>query len=186
LDWTVSPSFGVSFTRRTAFEVFYNGDRERLRLQDHEALTVSRDFSRPSYGFEFESSFFPPLAVEVVALWGKNINFEPPPGEEPFLADMNDAELEIVYRPITPLRIDNTYIFFRLKDRDSGANIFNNHIIRSNWNYQFTRELSLRFILQYDTTVSNSEFTSLDTSKNLNADVLITYLLHPGTALFEY
>jgi len=33
--------------------------------------------------------------------------------------------------------------------------MFNNHIIRSKWNYQFTRALSLRVIGQYNAVLSN-------------------------------
>jgi hypothetical protein len=61
---------------------------------------------------------------------------------------------------------------------------FTNHIIRSKWNFQFTRELSLRFIAQYDSTLANPAFTSLTTNKHFNADFLITYLLRPGTAFY--
>ena len=56
--------------------------------------------------------------------------------------------------------------------------------IRSKWNYQFTQELSLRFIAQYNAVLANPNFSSLDRAKRFNADFLITYLLHPGTALY--
>jgi hypothetical protein len=82
------------------------------------------------------------------------------------------------------LRIDNTYLFSRLRDRASEAAIFNNHIIRTKWNWQFNRELSFRMILQYTTTLANSAFTSLPTTKQFNADFLLTYLIHPGTAIY--
>ncbi|PYX37315.1 MAG: hypothetical protein DMG81_14415 [Acidobacteria bacterium] len=39
-------------------------------------------------------------------------------------------------------------------------------------------------ILQYTATLSNSAFTSLPSTKQLNGDFLITYLLHPGTAIY--
>ena len=187
LDWSVSPAFDVEFVRQTRFSVFYNAARERLRPQDSPGcpgLTGSLDFSVPGYGFEFSSEYFSTLTVSGFAGWGKAINCAPPVAQEPFLADENRAEWTITLRPTTALRIDNTYILFRLRDRASGASIFNNHIIRSKWNYQFTRELSLRVILQYDTTLTNPELTSLPTRKNFNADFLLTYLLHPGTALF--
>ncbi len=66
----------------------------------------------------------------------------------------------------------------------TGTAIFNNHIIRSKWNYQFTRALSLRLIGQYGAVLSNPALSSLVPAKNLNADVLITYLVHPGTAVY--
>jgi len=108
----------------------------------------------------------------------------PPAGEPPLLADITTADGEVTLRPTTRLRIDNTYIWFRLKDRAGHESAFNNHILRSKWNYQFTRELSLRMILQYDALLANPAHTALSTSKNFNADFLITYLVHPGTVLF--
>jgi hypothetical protein len=87
-------------------------------------------------------------------------------------------------RPTSALRIDNTYLFSRLRDRDSSAAIFDNHIIRTKWNWQFTRELSVRMILQYTATLSNQALTSLPTTKQFNGDFLITYLIHPGTAIY--
>ena len=51
-------------------------------------------------------------------------------------------------------------------------------------NYQFNREFSLRAILDYNGVLPNSTLVSLEKSKRLGADVLLTYLLHPGTALY--
>jgi len=184
LDWAASPSFFVTMPGRTSLSVYYNGGRERLRPQDFGGLTRSLDFSQPGYGFTFDSSYFSLVGVSGFVGRGKRINFAPPSGEEPFLADETPARLDITVRPGSGLRVDNTYLLTRLTDRASDESVFNNHIFRSKWNYQFTRELSLRVILQYDTTLANPSLTSLETTKNFNADFLITYLLHPGTALF--
>jgi predicted porin len=51
-------------------------------------------------------------------------------------------------------------------------------------NYQFTRELSLRFIAQYNGVLTNPLYTSQQQTKNMNYDLLFTYLLHPGTAIY--
>jgi len=72
----------------------------------------------------------------------------------------------------------------RYRDRTTSEAAFSNHIIRSKWNYQFTRELSLRFIAQYNSTLANPNFTELSTAKNFNTDVLVTWLLNPGTAVY--
>jgi hypothetical protein len=105
-----------------------------------------------------------------------------------------------------PLKIENTYLFERLRTKESaylfedeltpgvGHSILNDHIFRSKWNWQFTPQLSIRMILQYNdllagtplvgTGVSSSPYTYLPTEKQFNADFLITYLLHPGTAVY--
>jgi len=38
--------------------------------------------------------------------------------------------------------------------------------------------------LQYNALIGNPALTSLAPAKNFNADFLITYLLHPGTAVY--
>src|SRR5262249_16208099 len=86
--------------------------------------------------------------------------------------------------PMKGLTVDNTYLLTRLLDRTTSLNIFNNHIMRSKLNYQFTKEFSLRLIGQYVTTISNPALTTLQNTKKFNGDVLFTYLLHPGTAIY--
>ena len=76
--------------------------------------------------------------------------------------------------------MENTYLMTRLLDQDTHLNIFNNHIMRSKWNYQFTKEFSLRLIGQYETTISNPGLTTLQNTKSFNGDVLFTYMLNPG------
>jgi hypothetical protein len=62
--------------------------------------------------------------------------------------------------------------------------VFNNHIFRSEWLYQFNQRFSLRIIPQYITVLANPAFTSLSTTKNFNGDFLFTYLVNPFTALY--
>jgi len=62
--------------------------------------------------------------------------------------------------------------------------VFVNHLIRSRLNYQFTRELSLRVIFDYNATLENPALIDLDRRKRFTGDILLTYLLHPGTALY--
>ena len=44
--------------------------------------------------------------------------------------------------------------------------------------------MSLRFITQYEATLANPLLADLPRRKNLNFDVLFTYLWHPQTALY--
>ncbi|MGH9568800.1 MAG: hypothetical protein ACRD4F_04135, partial [Candidatus Angelobacter sp.] len=115
--------------------------------------------------------------------WGTATNFVPRTGP-PVLGYQNTGFLAGVVRPARGLTVENTYLLTRLLDQDSGLNIFNNHILRSKWNYQFTKEFSLRLIGQYTATLSNPGLTTLQTTKNFNGDVLFTYLVNPGTAIY--
>ena len=80
--------------------------------------------------------------------------------------------------------LDETYIYGHLGMRRSESTIFDNHIVRSRVNYQFTRELSLRAILDYNAVLSDPSLVALDRTKHLAADLLLTYLIHPGTAFY--
>jgi hypothetical protein len=80
--------------------------------------------------------------------------------------------------------VENTFFYSALRDVHTDRNLFNNYIARTKWNYQFTRAFSLRVIGQYNSTLANPALTSLQHAKNFNADVLFTYLVHPGTAIY--
>jgi hypothetical protein len=184
LDAEYAPSIEFEFVRGTNFTFFHVPEHERLRPADYPALAENRDYARHTNGVFFRTSYFSQVSVFGVYLWGTKINFSPPEGKAPELALRNEGNLNITLRPITPLRIDNRYVLLRLRDRATGHSVFTNHIIRSSVNWQFNRELSLRAILQYDALLANSEFSSLDTRKNFNADLLLTYQVNPWTVLY--
>lgn len=184
LDYVAEHSYNFSMHRETFFGFFWSTIHERLRPSDLPTLADNRDFAKVFFGGHFGSTPVAPVSFFLSYVQGRGLNFVPPPGQAPYLADLTDGYAELTLRPLTPFRIDHTYIFSRLADRDTGANVFQNHILRSKYNYQFTRELSLRVILQYSTVLPNSSLTALTASKSFNADVLLIYFLHPGTALY--
>ena len=184
LDFSQEVFFLWELVGQSETGFWYEVYRERIRPQDFPGLPASRDFSRNSRGFFFATSYLPKVTLSGDVEWAKRVNIVPPAGQEPFLADTKNIRLTVTWRPLPRLGIQNTYLGTRLLARGTGASIFNNHIARSKWNWQFTRELSLRVILQYEAVLANPALTALETSKNLNADILITYLVHPGTALY--
>ena len=113
---------------------------------------------------------------------GTRPNYYPADGVPVTLATFDDASAGLTFRPLARLLLDETYIYSRLSQ--SSSSIFNNHIVRSKVNYQFTRALSLRGILDYNGVLPNPAAVALDRRKHLTADVLLTYLVHPGTALY--
>src|SRR4029077_17652335 len=107
----------------------------------------------------------------------------------PFLARSDTGTATLTVRPVKPLKIENTYLFERLRTIGTNHGILNDHILRSKINWQFTPKLSLRVILQYNALLANtpgrpSRATGLPTSRQFNADVLVTFLVHPGTAVY--
>ena len=193
LEWFANANYRFQFQRQVFFGFFGNLGHERLRPSDFSALPDNRDYAHHHSGFFFQSAFFKQVSVNGELGWGTDTNFDaplipappgPPVAGPPGLAQSSYAQIFLTVRPTGKLTIDNTYLLTRLRSLSSGPNIFNNHIIRSKWNYQFTGEFSLRFIGQYAAVLANQNLTSLQTTKNFNADLLFTYLLHPGTAVY--
>ncbi len=183
LEWFFNANYRWIFQRQTDFGAFFNLGHERLRPLDFDTLTANRDYAHRHSGFFFNTSYVKQVSLGGEAGWGTDTNFDPATGP-PVLANSSYAQLFATIRPARGLSVENTYLSTRLQDLTLGTNIFNNHIIRTKWNYQFTRALSLRVIGQYNAILSNPALTSLQNTKNVNADVLFTYLPHPGTAVY--
>ena len=107
-----------------------------------------------------------------------------PAGQLPITADELAITQTMSLKPTRHLEMDNTYILNRVLNGAVRHAAFNNHILRSKWNYQFTPALSMRFIAQYNGLLANPQFSSLTTTKDVNFDFLITYMPHPGTAVY--
>ena len=191
LDTNYSPEFDIYLRRNTHILIApYNNVRERLRPVDYPGiLAESQDYHEHNSGINVQTTPLRQFTVGGQYFFGNTINFSPSasaasPCDKPCLARWDHGEAQLTLHPFAALKIDNVYLFTRLRSRETGTATFNNHIVRTKWNYQFNKEFSLRLILQYDATLANQAFTLLPTSKNLNADILFTYLLHPGTAVY--
>ena len=179
-----TPALKLEFPGQTFIGALYSKEMELLRPKDFSVLTSSQRYVRHTTVLTFDTSFYRPVSLHVDYRFGSRVNYDPPGSEIPFLAGRSSTLTTLTVRPNRSLRVDNTYILFRLHNRFGPVGAFNNHIIRSKWNYQFTRQWSFRFIGQYGTVLANPFFTSLQTTKNFNADFLVTYLVHPSTAIY--
>jgi len=196
LDTDYTSDLAIIMRRQTHIFIFpYEEFRERLRPTDFPALIQNQDFHEHTSGVNFYTAPIPQVALGAQYFWGDAVNFVPGSinSAQPYLARSDLASAVATIHPFTQLKIDNTYLFSRLRTRDTNANIFNNHILRTKWNWQFNRELSLRVILQYNATLTRNSpsvsadqfpFTFLPTTKNFNTDILVTYFIHPGTAFY--
>jgi uncharacterized protein DUF5916 len=183
LEWFSNANYKFVFRRQMSVGTFGNLGHERLRPVDYDTLSTNQDYAHYHYGVFFYNNFFKQLSTDGEFGFGTDTNYDPAAGP-PVLANSSYVQLRVTVQPMGRLTIDNTYLLTRLRSQLTNLNIFNDHIIRSKWNYQFNREFSLRFIAQYSAVLANPELTSLQTTKSFNADVLLTYLLHPGTAVY--
>jgi hypothetical protein len=221
LDTDYAPYFLVQGRGQTFIYVTpYEETRERLRPQDFCFLGFSlycsapnggnQDYHQHTSGANVQTGYLKKLTLGANYYWGEGVNFvavpdvppaAPTPYSQPFGARQDTATGLLIFRPVKPLKIENTYLFERLRTTNStylfeqslfpgaGRGIFNDHILRSKWNWQFTPQLSARVILQYNGLLAatpgvGSPYTYLPTQKEFNADFLVTYLVHPGTAIY--
>ena len=198
----------------------YEEQRERLRPRDFcfygfplycpPTTLGNLDYHEHTSGAAVQTGYFKKVTLAASYYWGQGVNFVALPGvspalptsyNQPFLAREDNAQAILSFRPVKPLKIDNSYLFERLRTNNptyvfeqaqypgAGRGIFNDHILRSQWNWQFTPKLSIRLILQYNALLAGtpgvgSPYTSVPTQKEFNTDFLITYLVHPGTAIY--
>jgi hypothetical protein len=172
-DWRVNPGFNLEMPRGTflgantsqTFERF-----ENINFRRHDASVVlhSEYFKRATFDFNYSR--------------GTRINYDPAPGLAAFLANGSDLQAGFTLRPVARLKIDEVYYLTRM--RTPQVSVFTNHLTRSRINYQFTRALSLRMIVDYNAVLENAALIDLKRQKRLTGDALLTYLIHPGTALY--
>jgi predicted porin len=184
LEQTFTPKMTWEFVRSTEISVSYTDKRETLRPGDFSVLASNRSFSEHWQGLSFSTSYIRQVTFSGDVSRGAVINFVATTGNAPYLADYTSASIRAFVRPTVGLSVENSYLLTRLVGEKSGNGILTNHIVRSKWNYQFTKAMSIRTIVEYDSILSNPAFTSTQKTKRLNADFLITYLLHPGTAVY--
>jgi len=156
---------------------------ELLRPQDFSGLDQNRDYNRKTWNIGFESDASQVWGYEIAFQQGTDINLKPPVGSEPELADIYEIEFEIDWRPTDQLFVSTSFLNLEYSDQSSGEKIFNNQIIRSRWSYQFSKELTLRFIAQSeDLNPGDSAFTRIERDRNMNYDILVRYVSNPWSA----
>jgi hypothetical protein len=150
------------FIRRVQSYELFNGVDLRTHVQTVNVTTEWIKWLSINEGFE----------------WGATPNYFPAAGSAPHVAHSTSGSLGLTFRPTPRVRYEQTYLFSRL------ATIFRNHITRSTVNYQFTRELSLRAIADYNAVMPNPVLVRLTNDKRIGVEALLTYQVGPGTAVY--
>lgn len=182
-EWYASANFNLEFTGLTSIQVGHS---------ESYTLFLERGYRTGGTNIFFFTQWLDWLSLSASYSAGAGVNFFPAFGLAPFRATAQGGTFGLTLRPSSRLRFDQTYIYNRLGrgldpvivEGFGPATVFNNHIFRSKLNYQFTRELSLRAILDYNAILANSSLISLERDNSLTADLLLTYLLNPGTAVY--
>ncbi|MCX6829856.1 MAG: carbohydrate binding family 9 domain-containing protein [candidate division Zixibacteria bacterium] len=153
----------------------------RILFKSMTELNISYVWSRETYKniyfpginggtIDISSNFSRYLAIDGALEWGNRIarNLE-----TPVLGRMFTAHMSASFRPIQRIVISPEINYARMKYPDREEDIFNGYIFRNSLKYQFTRELMLRLIVEYD-----------DFDKNLNVEPLLSYKINPFTIFY--
>src|SRR5207244_4302887 len=95
-----------------------------------------------------------------------------------------DATASATMRVTNSLMVDVSWLYDRLRDPRSAAEAYANSITRVRVGEQFTRALALRAIVQYNALTASPLLSSIQPGRNLNYDLLLTYLTTPGRAIY--
>jgi hypothetical protein len=184
LDSTARLETRIELVRSSSISVYHALNQERLRVLDAPALAEATRFDQHMTGVTFASAPLPGLAFSGEYSSGTAINLTPAQGKRPMLTGSQTAALTVSVRPTPAFTIDTTYLSTALSDRRSDGAVFSDRIVRSRWNYQLTRRLSARAIARYENLSVQPGRSSLSARRDFNVDLLLTYLVHPGTALY--
>jgi len=156
----------IKLERTEAFELF-----DGLRFRPHRTKAT------------LASEVIKWVAADASYEWGTAVNHDPAAGLDPFLGRAAETEVKLTLRPTPRLRIDNAYIHSRL-NTGSGRRVFTERLLRGKVNYQFSRALSVRMIVDYKAEGGDTTLADVDDERRWRGDLLLTYLVNPGTALY--
>jgi hypothetical protein len=147
-------------------------------------LSGYKNFTENFGGGGVRGAPWPQLNFNVVVYRSGNVNYHPATGQDPSLMNQETVQALFTLQPIRQLTADNTYLLDRDHAVADGALVYESQTFRTKINYQFTRAISARVIVEYDSTLANSMKTSLPRTKQVATQALFTWLPHPGTAIY--
>ncbi len=172
------------FRRNIVVAPIVSYESDVLRPSDFSGLPSNHRYAQTAGGLVFRGSPWRVFNWTTRIFRDGTVVVVPAAGQLPYTGSETAIFQTIGLKPTNRLQIDNTYILERITNGLAHHAVFNSNIVRSKWNYQFSREFSLRFIAQYNGLLANPQYSSLQSTKNMNYDVLFSYLLHPGTAVY--
>jgi hypothetical protein len=184
LDWTVTPRVDFQWPGTTILDVYYTAARQTVRPSEVPIAVSPQlvDISRT--GVTFTSAILPRLIGSTALFVGSAPNITPGRGRPISDERITDITASATVRLSGSLMLDVSYLFDRLHQVEPQQPTYVNTITRVRLGEQFTRALALRAIIQYNQLTTDPVRSSLQPARNLNYDLLFTYLTTPGTAVY--
>lgn len=179
-----NPTMTISLRHPTTLTLAQRLPVEVLRPKDYAALPQNRRYSQRWFNATLASSLSK-VTLKTNVEVGRRINYLPPVGAAPLMAPFIHWESGLSFRPArSGIVVDNTYFIDRYMAEEGTATAFRAEVIRSRVNWQMTRRLAARVIAQYERTSVNSLYSRARARRALNADILVSYMVQPGTELY--
>jgi hypothetical protein len=173
-----------TFPRNFVFAPIVGQSSDTLSPGSYSALSKYTNFTENYVGIVFRGAPSPQFSFNINAFRSGNVNYNPAVNYAPSLLDQENAQVYITLQPIRQLTSDTTYLLDRDHSVADGAFVYEVQTFRTKINYQFTKAISARVIVQYNSTLANSAETSLQRTKQIGTEALFTWLPHPGTAVY--
>ncbi len=174
----------VQLGRKTTISPLIGQNSDTVGPQNGYAIPANLNLTQNFGGIDVRSAPLRQLNWHIVYTQGGNPNFNPAPGHAPSLLTENYLQALVSILPFHALTLDNTYLLDRNHTAGSGQDVFESQTMRTKLNYQFNRALSARVIVEYDSVLVNPAQTSLVRTKQVATQALLTWLPHPGTAIY--
>ena len=170
--------------RNIVLAPLFGQNSDTVGPQDGYAMNSSENFTENFGGFVARGQPWAQMNFNVQALRSGNVNYNPATGQIPSLMNQETVQALISVNPLRQLTDDSTYLLDRDHSVKDGQLVYETQTFRTKLNYQFTRAISARVIVEYDTTVANPAETSLARTKQVQTQALLTWLPHPGTVIY--
>jgi hypothetical protein len=195
-DREVQASFAVELVASTELEV---GRTQLYELFD------DLGFELHETQVKAQTEWLRWLGADASVLWGTAVNHDPTALNDsvdflPFIGRVVEAEIGVKVRPTTQLRLEQSYVHSSMRTPPAvlrttdpatvyytqSQRLFTERKWRAKINYQFSRLVSLRAIVDYKWENFNTGLVDEDDprKREWSADILLTYLVNPGTALY--
>ena len=174
----------VLLPRNFVFAPVVGESSDTVGPPSYSMLTKYTNFTENYGGVVFRGAPWAQLNFNIRAFRSGNVNYNPVAGGVPSLMNQENAQVLVTLQPVRQLTADNTYLLDRDHSVANGALVYESQVFRTKVNYQFTRAISARVIVEYDSTLANPAETSLLRKKQVGTQALFTWLPHPGTAVY--
>ncbi|NIR68088.1 MAG: hypothetical protein GWN61_25975, partial [candidate division Zixibacteria bacterium] len=161
-EWFVG-SVGMQLPGQTYLDLSYLGSWEKFREVEFPGIKA--------FLFTLETKFSGYLFMGTSGSIGRRIarNVEP----LPVMGDEKNLSVWATIKPTNRLTVNPRIEYVKSDSTGTRGNIFEGYAMRTRFDYQFTREFSLRFITQYN-----------DFNKTWEFDPLLTYRLNSFTVFY--